>query len=312
MQTEEKKPSNKPDYVRKTARILMKVILFLMLFVVLIFLFALTPPAQKIATKKVENYLQKKLHTKVEIGKISVALSGWINLEDVYVEDQTKDTLIAGGNIQAHVTLRKLFNNEVEVKEITLDRVTAKIKRILPDTVFNFKFVADAFNTEKKKSTDTAESAPLKLDVDNLKVLNSHFLYDDVITGNTMFLNVGNLSARMDTFDPYESNFIIPSIDLSDVSMRFNQTTPLVKPDPLSVDMAQAAQPITVKLAFGTVDLDRLKLEYKNEESDFYTRFDIGHLSAEGKKFDLENQVVHLKKLMLNNSLTAIGFYDKQ
>lgn len=312
MQTEEKTPGKKPDYVRKTARILMKVILFLLLFVVLLFLFALTPPAQRIATSKVENYLQKKLKTKVEIGSISVGLSGWINLKDVYVEDQTKDTLIAGGNIQAHITLTKLIANEVEVKEITLDHITAKIKRILPDTVFNFKFVADAFYTENKKITDTAETAPLKLNVYKLKVLQSRFLYDDVITGNNMFLDVGDLSANMEKFDPYESNFVIPAVQLADVNMRFNQTTPLVQPDPLSVDMAQAAQPITVKLDFGTIDLDRIKLEYKNEESDFYTRFNIGHLSADEENFDLQNQVVHLKKLMLDNSLVAIGFDDKE
>ena len=312
MHTEEKKPGSKRGYVRKTARILMKVILFILLFAILLFLFALTPPAQKIATKKVENYLQKKLNTKVEIGSISVGLTGWVNLKDVYVEDQTKDTLIAGGNIQANISLVKLLSNEVEVKEITLDRVTAKIKRILPDTVFNFKFVADAFNTEKKKRTDTAETAPLKLEVYNLKVFNSQFLYDDVITGNNMFLKVGLLSARMDTFDPYESNFIIPALDLADVSMRFNQTTPLVKPDPLSVDMAQAAQPITVKLDFGTIDLDRIKMEYRNDESDFYTRFNIGRLSAEGKDFDLQNQVVHLNKLLLENTLIAIGTGNRQ
>jgi hypothetical protein len=312
MQTEEKTSGKKPNYVRKAARILMKVILFLMLFVVVLFLFALTPPAQKIATNKVENYLQKKLKTKVEIGSISVGLSGWINLKDVYVEDQTKDTLIAGGNIQAHVTLRKLLTNEVEVKEITLDHITAKIKRILPDTVFNFKFVADAFITDQNKNKDTAETAPLKLDVYNLVINNSRFLYDDVITGNTMFLKVGNLSARIDTLNPYESHFVIPAVYLTDVSMRFNQTTPLVKPDPLSVDMAQAAQPLTVKLSFGDVNLQRVKMEYGNEVSDFFARFNIGKLKAQGKNFDLQNQIIHLKSLSLENTLAAIGTGNRE
>ena len=119
MHTEETKLSSNPGHVRKIARILMKVILFVLLFALLLFLFILTPPAQKIATNKVENYLQKKLNTKVEIGSISVGLTGWINLKDVYVEDQTKDTLIAGGNIQANISLAKLFSNEVEVKEVT-------------------------------------------------------------------------------------------------------------------------------------------------------------------------------------------------
>src|SRR5215211_7727505 len=164
MYTEEKISERKPDYVRKTARILLKVILFLLIFVVIIFLLVLTPPVQRFATSKAESFLQKKLKTKVEIGSVSFGLTGRVNLNDIYVEDQTKDTLISGGNITANVTLSKLFANEVEVKDISLDRITAKIKRVLPDTVFNFQFIADAFITESAKDADTAQSAPLKLD----------------------------------------------------------------------------------------------------------------------------------------------------
>lgn len=312
MQTEEKTPGKKPDYVRKTARILIKVILFVLLFAVVLFLLVLTPPAQRFATSKVEKYLQQKLKTRVDIGSITFGLTGRINLKDVYIEDQTKDTLIAGGNIYANLTISKLFANEVEIKEIALDNIRAKIKRILPDTVFNFKFVADAFITEKSKDSDTAETAPLKLDVYKLNVTNSYFAYTDVITGNDMALKVGNLSARIDTLNPYESHYVIPAVELSDVTMKFNQTTPLVTPDPLSVDMAEAAQPITVKLDFGIVNLNRVKLEYRNEESEFYTRLNIGRLSAEGKNFDLQNQVVHLNKLTLENTLAAIGIDNQQ
>jgi hypothetical protein len=283
MQTEEKTPLKKRDYVRKTARILIKVILFILLFAVVLFLLVLTPPAQRFATSKVETYLQKKLKTRVEIGSITFGLTGRINLKDVYIEDQTRDTLIAGGNIYANLTISKLFANEVEIKEVALDNIRAKIKRILPDTVFNFKFVADAFLTEKNKDSDTAETAPLKLDVYKLNVTNSYFAYTDVITGNDMALKVGNLSASIDTLNPYESHYVIPAIELSDVTMKFNQTTPLVKHDPLSVDMAEAAEPITVKLDFGTVNLNRVKMEYRNEESEFYTRLNIGRLNAEGK-----------------------------
>ena len=99
----------KPDYVRRTALILMKIILFLLLFVLIIFLLALTPPAQQFATNKVESFLQKKLKTKVEIGSISVGLTGRINLNDIYVEDQTKDTLISGGDIESNIYIAKIF-----------------------------------------------------------------------------------------------------------------------------------------------------------------------------------------------------------
>jgi hypothetical protein len=312
MQTEEKTPTRKPDYVRKTARVLIKVILFLLLFIVIIFLLVLTPPVQRFATSKVEAYLQKKLQTRVEIGSISVGLTGRVNLNNVYVEDQTKDTLISGGNIKATITMSKLLANEVEVKEISLDHITAKIKRILPDTVFNFQFIVDAFATEKTKNPDTAATAPLKLDVYKLEATNSYFAYKDVITGNDMTMSLGNLSARMDTLDIYQSIFSVPFIDLSDVNIRFNQTTPLIKPNPISVDMAQAAQPITMKLDFGTVNLKRVKIDYNNDVSSFYTNLNIGELSTEGEYFNLQDQVIRLKKLELNSTYAFLGTANRQ
>ena len=80
----------------------MKSVLFLFLFILLIFLLILTPPVQKFITGKVENYLEKKLQTKVEIGSILFGLSGNLNLKNVYVEDRQKDTLLSGGTIKAH------------------------------------------------------------------------------------------------------------------------------------------------------------------------------------------------------------------
>jgi translocation and assembly module TamB len=312
MQTEEKTPARKPDYVRKTARVLIKVILFLLLFIVIIFFLVLTPPVQRFATSKVETYLQKKLQTRVEIGSISVGLTGRVNLNNIYVEDQTKDTLISGGNIKANITLSKLLANEVEVKEISMDHITAKIKRILPDTVFNFKFIVDAFAIEKTKNPDTAATAPLKLDVYKLEATNSYFAYKDVITGNDMTMSLGNLSARMDTLDIYQSIFSVPSLDLSDVNIRFNQTTPLIKPNPVSVDMAQAAQPITMKLDFGTMNLKRVKIDYNNDVSSFYTNLNIGELSTEGEYFNLQEQVIRLKKLELNSTYAFLGTANRQ
>src|SRR5206468_5711613 len=158
METEKKQI----NYLGKIGRIFLKTLLFLFLFIVLIFILVLTPPVQKFLTGKVQNYLEKKLNTKVAIGRISFGLTGNINLENVYIEDRTKDTLISGGTIKAHLNFIKLFSNEVQVKDLELQNITAKIKRVLPDTTFNFQFIVDAFVKEKSKTPDTAKTPPMK------------------------------------------------------------------------------------------------------------------------------------------------------
>ena len=98
------------NYPQKIARILLKVILFIFLFVVFLFLLLLTPPVQRFATTRVENYLQKTLKTEMEIGRISIGLPRKVVLRDVYLEDRTKDTLISGGTIKADIALLKLLS----------------------------------------------------------------------------------------------------------------------------------------------------------------------------------------------------------
>src|SRR5215216_2388210 len=253
----EKKPIN---YPRKVARILLKTILFL-------FLLVLTPPVQRFMTGKVETYLQKKLKTKVEIGSISFGLSGNVNLRDVYIEDRKKDTLISGGLIKAHVNFLRLFSNEVEVKDLELQNITAKIKRVLPDTSFNFQFIVDAFTTEKKKLPDTAETAPMKLNISDIALSNINLTYTDVITGNDMYAHIGTMSATIDTLDPYTQHFDIPTVIARNVQARVKQSKPLSKPEPLAKDIADAAIPDPMKLNPGTVDLSKISVQFDNDVS---------------------------------------------
>jgi uncharacterized protein involved in outer membrane biogenesis len=184
--------------LQKTARIIIKVVLFLLLFVVVLFLLLLTPPVQRFATTKVENFLEKKLKTKVEIGNISIGLPRKVVLSDIYLEDQTKDTLISGGTIKADITLFKLLSSEVEINSLQLNDITAKVKRTLPDTAFNFQFIIDAFVTAEPQKTDTAQTG-LKLEISNLAVDNLRVSYKDILTGNDMFLHVGDMKVKIDT-----------------------------------------------------------------------------------------------------------------
>ncbi|MBD0294927.1 MAG: translocation/assembly module TamB [Flavisolibacter sp.] len=298
--------------MKRIARILLKVVLFLLLFAIVLFLLLLTPPVQKFATGLAENFLQKKLQTRVEIGSISIGLPKKVVLNDIYIEDKTKDTLIAGGTIKANIELFKLFNNEVKINDLQLKNITAKVKRVLPDTAFNFQFIIDAFVTEQKKEPDTAQTAVMKLALNNLELDNFRVIYKDVITGNDMLVHVDELTAKIDTLDPYKFHFDVPSLAVNKMTARLYQSKPLVEPEPPSKDMADAAEPIAMKLNLGTITLNDIDIDYGNDVSAFYTDLNIGHLVVDGKNLDLQNQIIHLDELTMNNTLAAIRMGKKQ
>ncbi|MDB5196864.1 MAG: hypothetical protein JWP88_1235 [Flaviaesturariibacter sp.] len=315
MHIEEKtttKTVNTRTPAQRIGRIVLKTILFLFLFVVVLFLLLLTPPVQRFATTQVENYLEKKLKTKVEIGSISIGLPRKVVLHDIYLEDQTKDTLISGGTIKADIELFKLFSNEVKVNSLQLDNITAKVKRLLPDTTFNFQFVVDAFASQKKAEPDTAQTAVMKLAVSNIALNNFNVVYRDVLTGNDMTAYLKKASARIDTLDPYTSHFSIPSLSVDGMRVRFYQNTPLMKPETLATDMAKVGAPIPMKLAFGTVNLKNVAIDYGNTESALYSQINLGNVVLTGKDIDLQNHRIHLANLQLDNTASVIRLGKKQ
>lgn len=292
----------------------LKVVLFLLAFIILLFLLILTPPVQRFATTRVETYLEKKLKTKVQIGAISIGLPRKVVLENIYIEDQAKDTLLSGESIKADITLLKLLSSEVEINELTLNNITAKVTRVLPDTAFNFQFIVDAFITEKTAVPDTAAAAPLKLAISKLELDNFRVVYKDVITGNDMFANLKNLRAEIDSIDLTGLHFNVPSLKVDGLVTNIQQTKPLVDgiletPDS-STNAVTATAPV-MDLDFGVVDLTNIHVNYGNEVSAFFTQFNIGQLRVDGKDMDLANQSVHLQKIKLANAASVIRLGKK-
>jgi hypothetical protein len=88
--------STKTEYQlpKKIGSILLKVVLGIFLLVIVLVLLLLTPPVQRFAVNKAENFLEKKLGTRVEIGGISIGLPRKVVLSNIYLEDKTRDTFI--------------------------------------------------------------------------------------------------------------------------------------------------------------------------------------------------------------------------
>ena len=306
--TEIKKKRSVPARI---GRILLKTILFLFLFILIVFLLILTPPVQRFLTTRVENYLEKKLQTRVDIDRIGFGLSGNVNLLGVYIEDRTKDTLVSGGAIKAHINFMKLFSNEIEVKEIQLQNITAKIKRLLPDTTFNYQFIVDAFVTEQA-APDTAQTAPMKLAISDITLDNVSVTYQDVVTGNDVFARIGYATTTIDKIDPATQTFDFPSLILRNATVRMKQTKPLLTPQPLSKDLAEAAAPSPMNLSFGVIDVTKVSIQYDNDVSALYSSINVGKLKVDGKLLDLQNNRVYLDELDLSNTTAAIRLGNRQ
>jgi len=156
---ETKTHSKKRSILAKIGRGFGIFILSIIGLIVLLLIAIQTGPVQNFARGKIVSFLQNKLKTRVEIKGLDIDFPKMLVLQGVYVEDKTKDTLIAGKELKVDIDMFKLISKEIQINEINLNGITTKIKRQLPDTIFNYQFIVDAFTSPEDTTAKTDTSA---------------------------------------------------------------------------------------------------------------------------------------------------------
>src|ERR1051325_7804512 len=112
--TSEKKPHRPRSIIAKIGRILLRTVLIIVLLIITILILIQTPPVQNFIVKKATAFLEKKLKTRVEIGRLYIGFPKNIVIENIYLEDRKKDTLLAGGSLKVDISMMKVLDNEIE------------------------------------------------------------------------------------------------------------------------------------------------------------------------------------------------------
>ncbi|MDQ6812125.1 MAG: translocation/assembly module TamB, partial [Bacteroidota bacterium] len=266
-----------------------------------------TAPVQNFARKKIVSFLGTKLKTRVEIRGLDIDFPKMLVLQGVYIEDRAKDTLIAGNELKVDIDMFKLLSKEIQINEINLNGITAKIKRQLPDTTFNFQFIADAFSSPVD-TTVKKDTTAMKMAINKIIIDKSRFVYVDIVTGNDVDIYLNHFDTRINKFDPANLRYDVPSIVLNGVRGRVNQKQPMAvtavvdHPNPADKNEAPKYLNFTNKEMLVS-DFD---ISYSNAVSAMSTHLSFKNLNIHPENFDLKNSVVAIKDVQLNN---LDGFY---
>jgi hypothetical protein len=298
--------------LKRFGRIALKTILWIIgsiLFLVLLLIILIQVPAvQNFVKDKAVTYLQNKIHTKVKIAHISLGLPKLIVIDSVYFEDQKKDTLIAGDQLKIDVSMLQLLHHKLEVNEINLKGITANVYRG-KDSVFNFDYIIKAFNSGPTKPANPPDTSSMKISLDKIILNKINISYNDLTNGNNVKFILGHFDTRIKDFDMDKMKFTIPKITLSDVDAKIVQT-----PSGSSVAKAAtvdtATQPINIALNLGSIDVSRIKVDYKTNE--MAANVHLGKFFVEMNKLDLKNQVADINKISLDDTRASFTFAKPQ
>src|SRR5450432_212012 len=231
MQTNKPVNHNRRTIYRRAARLFLKILLVIVILLGLVIVLVQTPYVQNIARQKAQAYLSKKLKTKVVIGKLYIGFPQTVELGNVYIEDLQKDTLLSGQSIKVNVNMWKLIHSDIAIKKIELEGITAKIKRQLPDTAFNFQFIADAFAGSPGKKQTTEDTTALKISLDDLLLNKVRLVYNDLVTGNDVETWIEHSHTKIDKIDLAHQQFSVSLIEMNGVRAKVYQIKPLKTPE---------------------------------------------------------------------------------
>src|SRR5690606_1880617 len=148
-----------------------------------------------------------------DIGYINITFPKKLVLENVYFEDQSKDTLIAGEKLLVDIDMFKLLKNTVEIQQLELKGITAKINRTLPDSSFNFDYIVAACASEEKIFPAVTTASAIVFDIDDGHLERIHIVYHDEVIGTHAEIQLGQFDTKVKRFDlTTNMSFSMPNI----------------------------------------------------------------------------------------------------
>lgn len=277
--------------LRFSLKVVVSILLLLLLLRVLIqFTFV-----QNFLVQKITTLLSNQLQTKISIEKVDLEFFKTLVLENVLVEDQQQDTILAAHKIGVDIQMFSLFKKELSIKEVYLKDVVSKLYTKPNTDSLNIQFMLDAFQPKKKESGSSP--TPWNFDLKKVNLENINFSYDEagVISIKTI-IPILNLYSK-------ELDFNRQFIDLDELVLQNAEIQITEFPsDPTSPGETTHSNgfPVTGwQILANEIRLDNNQLTFSRSGSPIQQLgMDFNHLG-----FDLTN--IHLNNLVLNDTLIA-------
>jgi hypothetical protein len=197
------------NFIRKLLKVTLTFFSVLLFLLLTIFFVLKSSRVQTYVTQRLSSYLSDEYNTVVKTGRVELSLFEGLVLEDLYVEDQQKDTLLYVGSVGVFPKGFPRSTSKLNFRSISADRLYLNVYE-LPDSTLNMQFILDAFASE-----DTSETSELLLTCRELTISESRINYRVLNPDTVQGINYGDLALRDFNFDLEDFKLHNDDIDLA-------------------------------------------------------------------------------------------------
>ena len=179
------------------------------------------PFVQRWIAKGVDNILEEVLGTQVELGKVSLDLTGRIIVDDLDVWDKQNEKMLHVARLGARLDIQKLINKKIRIENAQLFGMHANLYQECEECDPNFKFLIDAF-----ASKDTTTHTPLDLRISQVLVRRGKVKWEQRWKKSPLELSDLNVTAQLNCLTDDSLNLRVKRLDVKEKSgMQINSLT---------------------------------------------------------------------------------------
>jgi hypothetical protein len=288
-------------YLIKAVKIIGWVCLSLIALLLLVIAAIQIPAVQNRIVQKTITSLEQRLGTTVSLKHIAISFPKKIVLEELYIEDQSRDTLLYAGELSVDTDLFALLKRTIQLNDVSLNNWKIILSRPSDSETFNYDFIPAAFNTESTDVPDTT-AVPWSFDIKNVKLTDVYLIYRDGRLGNEIEAAIGSLAVDVEELDLESPQLRLNSVEFADsrISAGFSGSSENV-PDSTKID--PTAKPFVFD--FESLSFRNITSTVKNVAMEEILRVDLGELKVDVRKFDLIKQEIDIKNVSLLNSFIS-------
>ena len=158
------------------------------------YLLLLLPIVQEKIGRQIAHSMSQSLGTEVKLEGLSFSLLNRVDLKNILIRDQQKDTLLFAKTLKLRVSDVLFSSKEPVIRYIGLEKASIYLHRKTP--VWNYQFIVDHF-----MSNDTSKASTQSIDLKKVDLTNIKFVQADEWIGSTTKLEAKHLLANFNRFE---------------------------------------------------------------------------------------------------------------
>lgn len=279
-------------------------IITIVVLVILLILSLRIPAVQNFVKDKLVVYLEDKIQTKVSLEKVYIAFPNRVVMQNLYLQGQDVDTLLAVRDFDVGLNMWKLLDSKADITSIDLDGIRANVVR-KSDGTFNFDYILDAFATKEEEE----ESKPFIISLDKIKLQDIGVNFIDQQSKNDIQLYFKSFDTRVKTFDLEQNNYAVNDINIDGLKLKLKQDIVTEVAENVEETVDSLSQKNPLKIDLNKIKLTNFDIDYGDDNTQTFAKVIFKELSTEINKLDLENSAFDIENLLLSGANINANLY---